>query len=222
MREHIFQGGKSKKFLYACSAQQTHNQRPPWTGPHSTYMYTQNRRCTRMESLWVLVWVLENGDTHQQTTLVLHKIAYLFRHTGTIFTMYCSLLQTFPTSNIQYGELFFRSHKYLFGYFRSRSTLNESKKLVVVTNDWWYFLRLRRSIRSSFIFSAQFSSQFIWRPYCLSQNMVEDDICHLNFSFGLNSLDSWTNKTENSASMVIYFVLHANAKLIHRWLNGLC
>lgn len=55
----------------------------------------------------VRVWVWEWW--HTQT---LHKIAYLFphRHTGTIFTMYCSLLlQTFLTSNIQYGELFFCS-----------------------------------------------------------------------------------------------------------------
>lgn len=210
MREHIFQGGKSKSFC-------THVPR----NKHTISVHLERGHIQRIR-------VYEDGkskcvrvcDTHEHR-LVIHKIAYLFPHSGTIFTMYCwvLLLQTFLTSNIQYGErCFFRSF--------SRSQLSVWQLWKPIDIEWVetrcyerpnaIFLRLHRSIKSSFTCSAHssFGACIVYRTIWLNMTFAT-----WIFFCGQNSRDIWTNKNIQRRWYFIFFCTRMRSWYAADWMN---
>lgn len=194
-----FPGRKIQKFLYACSAQQTHNQRPPWTRPQPTYMYTA--RTTYEDGKFVSVCACMSLRMVTHTNITQNSIPV---STSTHWDNFHDVLlaATANFSNIQHTiwwTVFFAlALKYLFGNFGSRSTLKTE----------WIETRCYERPMVFFATSLLYQIKFyhLASVYCLSYNMVTDDICHLNSFSDQILYDSWINKTENSESMQTWYI----------------
>lgn len=147
-----FPGRKIQKFLYACSAQRTHNQRPPWTRPQPTYMYTARTAYEDGKFVSVCACMSLRMVTHTNITQNSIPVS-TSTHWDNFHDVLLAATANFP--NIQHTIwwtvfLLLLSSICLATLAADRHwRLNELK--LVVTSDPWYFSRLHCSIKSSFI-----------------------------------------------------------------------